>query len=199
MSNFLETEYKECLSLIKYYDERQQSLIKFGAALSSAIPSILFGIYGLKDMNMATFWYFSFLISTVASISLLVIFLVMVQNRLYFIYPARQVNAIRAHLLMEIQDFKTNQMYLSTNFSAFKLLSTHTLLNIFTCLQMGGFIGVGIFSFSINNNQPNLRELVISSCVIGCFAALIVFLISSIYLHKASKYHPDRSIHYKKI
>ena len=45
----------------------------------------------------------------------------MVQNRLYFVYPARQVNAIRRTMLGQLTtEFAENQMYLTTDVRPFK-------------------------------------------------------------------------------
>ena len=51
----------------------------------------------------------------------------MVQNRLYFVFMARQINALRGHLLKEeASDFTENQLYTKTDFSAIKPFSVHT-------------------------------------------------------------------------
>ena len=194
MSSFLETEYKECLSLLKYYDERHQSLVKFAAGLSSGIPSLLMGIYGLKNINQDVFWDFAFFISMLTTIGLLTIFVVMIQNRLYFVYPARQVNALRKHLLfIEESMFNDNQMYLTTNINAFKLFSTQTLLNLFVCFQIGIFAALSLFGYCIDICNQN--ELIRVSVILGMIIVFVVFTVSSYYLNAASKHHPDRSIH----
>lgn len=194
MSNFWETEYKECLSLLKYYDERHQSLVKFAAGLSSAIPSLLMSIYGLKNINQAIFWNFTLFISALTALGLITIFTVMVQNRLYFVYPTRQVNALRQYFLSEDGNkFNQNQMYLSTTFNAFKLLSTQTLLNLFVCLQIGLFIGISRFSYSFDGIEIDL--LIKKSACYAIFTSIVVFIIASLYLHTESKKHPDMSIH----
>lgn len=194
MSDFLETEYKECLALLKYYDERHQSLLKFSAALSSGVPTLLLAIHGLKDLPSQTFWTFTFLISVASSIGLLVIFLTMVQTRLYFIYPVRQANAIRKYFLsLDENKFSENQMYLSTNFSAWKAKSTQTITNLFVCLQVGLFIGCSVFAYVFPRNL--LEQPICISSVVGFVSSLIFFGWSSYYLWKSSKYHPDKSIH----
>ena len=194
MSNFWETEYKECLSLLKYYDERHQSLVKFAAGLSSAIPSLLMSIYGLKNINQNIFWNFTLLISGLTALGLLTIFAVMVQNRLYFVYPTRQVNALRKHFLSEDGNkFNQNQMYLSTTFNAFKLLSTQTLLNLFVCLQIGLFIAISRFSYSFDGTEVDL--LIEKSVCYGVITSLVIFIVASLYLHAESKKHPDNSVH----
>ncbi len=89
MDDFLKTEYEQCYSLIKYYDERHQALVKYASGLSGAIPSLLLAIYQLNGSAEQYFWKFTFIISLVATLGLLSIFTVLIQTRLYFIYPAR--------------------------------------------------------------------------------------------------------------
>lgn len=194
MSNFLENEYKECYSLLKHYDERHQSLVKFISGISGAIPSLLLSLYSLKNMDSIVFWKFTFIIFLVTTISLLALLMIMVQNRLYFIYPARQVNAIRTyHLAKEDNDFNNNQMYLSTTFNAFKFFSVHTLLNLFTSIQVGIFFGGSFFSYFTLNNCTYHPTII--SFLSGGIFSLFVFSTSSYYLYRMSLYHPDRSIH----
>ena len=52
MNDFLKTEYEQCLSLIKYYDERHHSLVKYASGLSSAFPSLLMAIYHRVNFGM---------------------------------------------------------------------------------------------------------------------------------------------------
>ena len=47
MNEFLEAEYEQCLSLIKYYDERCHALVNYASGMSSALPSLLLAIYRL--------------------------------------------------------------------------------------------------------------------------------------------------------
>lgn len=194
MNEFLKTEYEQCLSLIKYYDERHDSHVKFASAMSSAIPSLLLAIYQLSGDAAQYYWQFTLVISLLTTLGLLSIFTVLVQTRLYFIYPVRQVNSIRRHSLKELneQEFE-NQMYLSTSFSAFKWRSSHTLLNVFIAAQAGVFGGLSTYSYLVISGADE-RTLPTSIGVALALAALI-FGISAIYLYQNSKYHPDKSIH----
>ncbi len=194
MNEFLKTEYEQCLMLLKYYDERHQSLIKFASGLSSGVPSLLLAFYGLGGATTMHFWKFASLLSAMTAISLLAIFTVMVQVRLYFVYPARQVNAIRRSALKDVSGlFTNNQMYLDTTFSAFKWSSAHSLLNAFVALQIGAFTGLAVFSLYFESRDTDC--LVLISGGVGIATAGIVFGLSAWYLHRKSKYHADRSIH----
>lgn len=194
MNEFLKTEYEQCLSLIKYYDERHHSLVKFASAMSSAIPSLLLAIYQLSGDAAQYYWQFTLVISLVTTLGLLSIFTVLVQTRLYFIYPVRQVNSIRRHSLKSLdeQGFE-NQMYLSTSFSAFKWRSSHTLLNVFVAAQTGILGGLSTYSYLVLSGAD---ECTLATSVGVAFAlAFVVFGISVIYLYQSSKYHPDKCIH----
>ena len=193
MDEFLKLEYEQCLSLVKYYDERHQSLVKFCAGLSSAVPALLLSIYQLGNDVAVYFWKFTAVISIGTALGLLAIYTVLIQTRLYFVYPVRQVNAIRKEALNALPGFTNNQMYLDTNFSAFKWTSSHTLLNGFVALQVGVF--VGLFVFSIFFNAENIRCLSWYSVGIGVVASTIIFFLSAWYLISKSKQHPDTSIH----
>lgn len=194
MNDFLKTEFEQCLSLIKYYDERHHSLVKYASGMSSAIPSLLMAIYQLGGNAEHYFWHFTLVISLVTTFGLLSIYTVMIQTRLYFIYPARQVNSIRRHSLKELEDEDfENQMYLNTSFSAFKWRSSQTLLNFFVAAQSGAFAGFS--SYAYLKLWSELKYIVSTSMGIGLLFTLFVFGASALYLHQSSKYHPDKSIH----
>ena len=93
----------------------------------------------------------------------------------------------------EEDKFNQNQMYLSTTFNAFKLLSTQTLLNLFVCLQIGLFIAISRFSYSFDGTEVDL--LIEKSVCYGVITSLVIFIVASLYLHAESKKHPDNSVH----
>ncbi len=193
MEDFLKLEYEQCLSLVKYYDERHHSLVKYSAGLSSAIPSIILAFHQVGKETQPYFWEFVSFISLLTSIGLIAIFTVLVQNRLYFIYPVRQVNAIRKKMIISSEAFDENQMYLDTNVSAFKWTSTHTLLNSFVSFQFGIFFGLTMFSLHVGSNYGNWLIL---SCSIGCVSsALLAFAVAARYLIKKGQKNPDQSVH----
>ena len=194
MNEFLKTEYEQCISLIKYYDERHHALIKFASGMSGALPSLLLAIFQLGGNAALYFWQFTLIISLVTTLGLLSIFTVLIQTRLYFIYPVRQVNSIRRYSLETMsEDAFDNQMYLNTSFNAFKWSSTHTLLNLFVAMQVGVFAGLAVYSYmTISNYQECIISFPIGA---GFFFTIMLFISSAIYLHQSSKHHPDKSIH----
>lgn len=194
MNEFLRIEYEQCLSLLKYYDERHNSLVKYASGMSSAIPTLLLAIYQLGGNAVHYFWQFTLVISLVTTLGLLSIFTVLIQTRLYFIYPVRQVNSIRRQNLKELnEEGFENQMYLSTSFSAFKWFSSHTLLNLFVAAQAGIFAGLSIYSYL--KLSYSLENNVSISTGVAVFFTLFLFGASALYLYKSSKYHPDKCIH----
>ena len=193
MNEFLKIEYEQCLGLIKYYDERHQSLVKFCAGLSSAVPSLLLAIFQLGDQAASHFWEFTALISGATALGLLAVYTVLVQTRLYFIYPVRQVNAIRRFELGSQKEFTNNQMYLDTTFSAFKWSSSHTLLNGFVTLQIGAFSSLLTYSLYADSTKP--AWAVGTAAGAGLFISFLAFGFSAWYLHTKSQEKSDKSIH----
>lgn len=194
MENFEKVEYEQCLSLMKYYDERHLSLVKFAAGISSAVPSVILAFYKLGDAAKGDYWNFVAFLSIVTALSLLVVYLGMIQNRLYFIYPVRQVNAIRkAQFQNESPPSFENQMYTHVDFSAFKWRSSHTLMNAFVSLQVSIFFGLAVFSIYLKKSTAGCA-VIVALVTILVFSTL-TFSLSSLYLYRQSKFHPDRSVH----
>ena len=90
MEDFEKVEYEQCLSLLKYYDDKHLSIVKFATGISSAVPSIFLAFYKLGGTPSPEYWNFVAFLSFITSLSLLVLYIVLIQNRLYFIYPVRQ-------------------------------------------------------------------------------------------------------------
>lgn len=197
MNDFLGTEYQECLALIKYYDERYHALVKFAAGLSSSVPSVLLALYGLGGAAAERFWTFAALVAGVGLLGLLSIYVVLVQVRLYFVYPARQVNAIRKFALeKEAPEFRDNQMYLDTSLRAFKWRSTHTLLNAFVALQIGVLAGLCLFGI-LDGVAYTCRLW--WSCAFGLSFSTITFFASALYLHRVGSSHADAAINGRRV
>ena len=196
MDNFDKVEYEQCLALLKYYDDRHLSLLKFATGISSAVPSVIFAFHKLGGTASSGYWDFVTFLSLITALSLLILFVAMVQNRLYFIYPARQVNSIRkSQFQVENAPLFQNQMYTDVNFSAFKWVSSHALMNMFVSFQISIFFGLAYFSINIEKSTNSC--LVYGSLIVAVVIALIIFSVSSVYLSRKSKFHPDISIHRK--
>ena len=194
MDEFLKTEYQGCLDLLKYYDERHLSLVKFTTAVSSSVISLNFGFYAMNPSTHPYFWYFSGTLTGVAGIGLLAVLAAMVQNRLYFIYPARQVNAIRRAMLGQLTtEFSDNQMYLTTDVRPFKILSMHTLMNFLVALQIGTLLA---FSWlATTADLANVTASLVRALVVAALTSSTLFALSALYLVQRGKYHPDKAVH----
>jgi len=143
--DFLKTEYTQCIDLVKYYDGRHIDLLKFASGLSAAVPTVVFSFFKLSDAAALGIWNFVTFIALVTAISLLAIFASMVQNRVYFIPPARQANGIRVKLFPSGNDVK-NLMYTSTSVPVLDIFSTQTTQMIFVAFQTAVFFGLADYS-----------------------------------------------------
>ena len=194
MSEFLKKEYEQCLALLKFYDERQFSLVKYSATITSAAPTLLVAIYKLGSESTEYFWHFALLLSITSSVALASIFIGIVQTRLYFIYPARQMNSIRAYLIKgDTEAGFSNHMYLSTSFNAFKWSSTQTLMMAFVALEIGFFISSAVYAA-----YKVVPENGIVLALVGLFGALAAAALvgaAAYYLHVSSMESPDKSVH----
>ncbi len=197
MDDFLKVEYQACLDLLKYYDERHVSLVKVTTAISSSVISLIFGFYTLSPSTHSYFWHFSAVLTGIAAIGLLTIFAAMVQNRLYFIYPARQVNAIRHSALSQLTvSFSNNQMYLTTDINPFKPLSLHTFMNFLVALQIGALLA--FCWFSTTADFEDVTPSILCSIIVATITTLSLFGLSALYLIRQGRYHPDKAVHLRK-
>lgn len=194
MEGFLKLEYESCLGLIRYYDERQLALVKFTTGISSSVISLIFAFRAFGPDAQAHFWSFAAVLTGVTALGLLAIFVAMIQNRLYFVYPARQVNAIRRTMLAKVvAEFADNQMYTSSDIRAFKFLSLHSLMNFLVALQVGALIGFCWFAAMIDSSDT--RDSTLLALLISAAVSISLFALSAWYLVRQGHQHADRSIH----
>ena len=117
----------------------------------------------------------------------------MLQNRLYFVYIARQINAIRGYLMeTEAKGFSNNQLYTSTDFSAFKPSSVHTFQLLGASLISSMFAGLSAYAIS-----PALSN---TTCTGGAFIVFFVVGLTEtiggfLYLSINGKKTADQSVH----
>jgi hypothetical protein len=128
-NQFLHKEYDLCFGQLRFYDERQSNLLKFFFSFVSAIAASQFAIYKLFNSLTEEFFVFFTFLSLVVLVSSILIFMAMVQNRLYFVFMARQINALRGHLMKkEAAEFTENQLYTKTDFSAMRSMGSESLI-----------------------------------------------------------------------
>lgn len=194
MNEFLKVEYEKCLDLLKYYDERHLSLMKYAVGASSSVVSLIFAFNALGGSTNSYFWQFASILAGVTAIGLLTLFVAMLQNRLYFVYPARQVNAIRGAMVGRVSEiFSNNQMYVTTDVRAFRLLSLHTLMNLLVAMHIGAFAGFSWFCVVVTSEDVNLS--IKAAVGMAVFISLLLFVLSSLYLYKRGGQNADRAIH----
>lgn len=189
MDKFEEIEYKQCLASLKYYDDRYLSILKFATGISSAVPPVIFALYNLDIETDLEYWNFVTFLSLITALGLSALFVAMIQNRLYFIYPARQVNSIRkSQFLGKNPPIFQNQMYTDVDINAFKWMSSQTLMHVFVSFQISFFLGMAHFSINIEKFTNN--SSVYGSLSVVIITALLIFCFSSLYLSIKSKFHP---------
>jgi hypothetical protein len=194
MDKFEEIEYKQCLASLKYYDDRYLSILKFATGISSAVPPVIFALYNLDIETDLEYWNFVTFLSLITALGLSALFVAMIQNRLYFIYPARQVNSIRkSQFLGKNPPIFQNQMYTDVDINAFKWMSSQTLMHVFVSFQISFFLGMAHFSINIEKFTNN--SSIYGSLSVVVITALLIFCFSSLYLSIKSKFHPNISVH----
>ena len=196
MDEFLKLEYEKSIVLIKYYDERQHSLVKFAAGLSAAVPAFLVSVYrfGPKEITEVFPLYIG-LLCAMTTVGLLTIFVTMVQNRLYFVQPARQANSIRRAMVesKRVEGF-VNRMYTDPDFPAWKVTSSQTVLMLFTALQAGVYFA--IFLALVLASIDCVRTVAPYVSVLGGFA-LTAFAMTGAasYLRSKGNDSADGAVH----
>ncbi len=146
-TEFLMKEYELCFEQLRFYDKRHEDLLKYLFSLTSAVATAQFAVFKfLKGPTQGFFGCQAFL-SIIVFIATLLLFMAMLQNRLYFVYIARQLNAIRGFLMdTEASGFKNNQLYTSTDFSALKPSSVHTFQMLGAALLSSLFAGLSCYA-----------------------------------------------------
>ncbi|GBE04595.1 hypothetical protein BMS3Abin10_00211 [bacterium BMS3Abin10] len=195
-TTFLLKEYEECFNQLRYYDDRQLSLLKFSITISSSIATAILALYNIFGITSETFWLILMFLGCLVSFGLCLITAAMVQNRLYFIYPTRQVNAIRQFMISNnIPEFlEHNQMYLDSKFPAFKWRSIQTIMIVGNNVLATVYFALSILSFyKIKNSMGEISlDAVFWWSIIFFF---LLFLSSSIYLIIKGKKNSDAAIH----
>lgn len=195
-NEFLYKEYELSYQQFRFYDERQSDLLKFVFVLTSSIVTAQFAILKFIGSPTNSFYLFQTLISFLLFLAILICYISMVQNRLYFVYIARQINSLRGYFLeTEAQEFKDkNQLYTSTDFSAVKLSSLHTLQMIGVSIVSTLFGSISVYSFS------KYYYLIMQWWGIGAISILIFFaeiFCGFKYLKTKSNKNADEAIHLK--
>jgi hypothetical protein len=190
---YLTKEYELCFEQLRFYDERHESILTYTFNLTAAAATAQFAIYKLLNTATVVFFKFAATLSGLIFIATLLLFMALLQNRLYFVYVARQLNAIRGYLMETAEaGFKNNQMYTSFDFPALKPFSVHTFTLIGVALISSLFAGGSAFAIG-----PALGH---AGCLaVGIETGLVVFVAEAAggirYLLQAGKKRSDEAIH----
>jgi hypothetical protein len=195
MNEYLHKEYELCFEQLRFYDERQINLQKFLFTLTSAVAAGQFAIYKLFGTATKDFYLSLAFLAIVVFVASLLIYLSMLQNRLYFVFMARQINALRGHLLSaEAPTFRDNQLYLKTDFAAVKPFSVHTFMLIGSAVLTSLFAAT--FSYALSNYMSGTSSWCLVSIVFVAFTILLSYG-GYVYLRQQSLKSADTAIHHE--
>lgn len=192
-SEFLLKEYGLCFEQLRFYDSRQQELLKYLFTLTSATAAAQFAVLQFLGKPTIVFFAAQGFLSLVVFTASLLLYLMMLQNRLYFVFIARQINAIRKHMLQtDAIAFAENQLYTSTSFSAFKWSSVHSFQMLGASMISSLFAAVSTFGIlhAIKASGTLLSAVFVWLAVL----ATEVFA-GAIYLKSANKKGADTAVH----
>lgn len=190
---YLMKEYELCFEQLRFYDERYESILKYTFSLTSAVATAQFAIYKLMNGPTAGFFRCLVFLSGIVFVATLLLFMAMLQNRLYFVYVARQLNAIRAYLMrVDAGGFRNNQMYVSTNFPALKPFSVHSFQLLGTALISSAFAGLCAYAIS-----PAMGYVPFLCAGLAPFILIFGAEVSGgmTYLHLSDKRRADEAVH----
>ena len=191
---FLIKEYELCFEQLRFYDNRSSTLLKYLFTLTTSVATAQFAIYKLtKSFDSNYYGCLSFL-SLIVFVSSLLLFMAMVQNRLYFVQIARQINSIRGFFTeINPNDGFNNQLYTSTDFDAFKMKSLHTFQIIGAAILCGLY--AGSFVLAILKDSALLMSITVWAIITSCFVISICSIGAFLYLFVAGKKGADDAIH----
>jgi hypothetical protein len=182
-TEYLLKEYCMCYEQLRFYDSRHSELLKYLFTLTSAVATAQFAIYKFLEGPTPGFFGCQALLSIIVFVATLLLYAAMLQNRLYFVFTARQLNAIRDFFMRtEAGAFKNNQLYTSTDFPAFKPSSVHTFHLIGAAFISSIFAGLSSFAILPACGRTLSSELGIAVAVIVAISEIaggIKYLLSS--------------------
>ena len=192
-NEYLLKEYELCFEQLRYYDTRQDNILKFLFSMTSAVATAEFAVYKISQGLTSNFYSCHIFLSSIVFIATVLLYVSLLQNRLYFVYIARQLNAIRRFLMAtEANEFKENQLYTATNISAIKPVSIHTLQFLGTALLSSMFGGVIYYSL-YGDFWGEYKYIV--AIVVTVFIVLIEIGGGYKYLIKSNTMSADEIIH----
>ena len=200
MSNefeFLIKEYEHCFEQLRFYDSRSENLLKYLFTLTTSVATAQFAIYKLIEAMDYRFFIFQAFLSSIVFIASTLLFISMIQNRLYFVYIARQINAIRGFFLAtDSTEFKSNQLYTSTSFSALNPFSIHTFQLLGAAMLCGLYAGSLLYGIIRLTQAQHCNN--ICSVITFIIVSLTYTIGGAIYLYVKGSKKADEAIHGEK-
>lgn len=182
---YLLKEYELCFEQLRFYDTRHEDLTKFLFTLTSAVAAGEFAVLEFLKSTTPTFYISLAVLSLIVFVATILLYVAMLQNRLYFVFVARQINAIRAYLMTaEAPAFTANQLYTRTDFPAFRLRSLHAAHLVGAALVssvFAGSTGYGLASSVTLGNSPAI------AVAVACLVAFAEIVLGVVYLQSAGK------------
>lgn len=174
MSNeYLLKEYELCFEQLRFYDTRHSTILQYLFSLTAAVATAQFAVYKFLAGPTKGFFACQAFLSAIVFIATLVLFMAMLQNRLYFVYMARQLNAIRGYLMSaEAKDFHSNQLYTSTDIPAARASSVHTFQFLGAALISAMFAGVSAYALGPSIDKEPSLGIAISVAVVVTFVEM---------------------------
>ncbi len=195
-NEYLLKEYELCFEQLRFYDNRNSEVLKYLFSLTTAVATAQFAVYKFLAGPTRGFFACQTFLSGIVFIATLILFMTMLQNRLYFVHIARQINAIRGYLMtFEASDFQNNQLYTSVSFSAIKPSSVHTFQLVGAALISSLFAGVSAYAFGPSTgSKPCLSTAILVTAVV-VFGEILVGIW---YLSVKGSEAADVAVHGKK-
>ena len=188
MSNtdYLMKEYELCFEQLKYYDTRHTATLKYLVTLASAVATALFALYKYFGAPNPEYFILQALLAILVWVGSLLLHLSMVENRVYYVRIARQINMIRDFFLKSTAgEFRPrNQLWRSAEMPMFRFGSLHTHQLMGSVLTSSAFLGLLVYSILSAKGLENPFAAGILGTLV-CF--VLVFLGSAIYLSIESK------------
>lgn len=185
IDDYLMKEYELCFEQLRFYDSRYSEMSKYLFTLTSAVATAQFAVFKFLQSATPAFFACQTVLSFIVFVATVLLYLAMLQNRLYFVFMARQINAIRGYLMATAApDFKANQLYTCVDFPAFRFRSLHTAHLIGAALISSVFAGIGSYGLLSALSSPHAVSL-----GLAVFAIVVIFEIvgGTVYLLVSGK------------
>lgn len=192
-NKFLLKEYELSYEQMRFYDTRHNDFMKYLFTLTSAVAAAQFAVFKFVQGPTSGFFLCQAFLGIVVFIATILLLLAMLQNRLYFVFIARQLNYIRSHYLdTEVKELDADKFFTSTDFPAFKPFSVHTYQLLGAALVSSLFAGVT--TYGCMEAADKSFSIIISLLVI-VLVAFTEIIYGITYLKKRSSQTADKAIH----